>query len=92
VFQCRALDRHEVTEPEFRFLPEHIEWRSYWLDVHMPGLRRWCFPEYEDEARETYSPKTPFRLLDPPAPQTGASASQPARAQARAAASEERGS
>ncbi len=91
VFQCRALDRHEVAEPEFRFLPEHIEWRSYWLDVHMPGLRRWCFPEYEDEARETYSPKTPFRLLDPPAPQAGASASTPARAQARAA-SEERSS
>jgi long-chain acyl-CoA synthetase len=67
VFQCRAIDAHQAAEPEFRFAPEHIEWRSYWLDIHMPGLRRWCFPEYEDEARETYSPRTPFKLLDPPA-------------------------
>lgn len=66
VFQCRAIDAHQTVEPEFRFAPEDIEWRSYWLDIHMPGLRRWCFPEYEDEARETYSPRTPFKLLDPP--------------------------
>lgn len=67
VFECRAIDRHPVLEPEFRFAPEDIEWRSYWLDIHMPGLRRWCFPEYEDKAKETYAPRTPFRLLDPPA-------------------------
>ncbi len=68
VFQCRAIDRHSVVEPEFRFSPESIEWRHYWLDIHMPGLRRWCFPEYEDTERETYSPKVLFQLLDPPAP------------------------
>ncbi|MBX7080987.1 MAG: SDR family oxidoreductase [Nannocystaceae bacterium] len=67
VFVCRAIDRHVIIEPEFRFAPETIEWRSYWLDVHMPGLRRWCFPEYEDKPKEIYTPKTPFRLLDPPA-------------------------
>jgi long-chain acyl-CoA synthetase len=71
VFECRAVDRHPVVEPEFRFAPEDIEWRSYWLDIHMPGLRRWCFPEYEDKPKEVYAPKTPFRLLDPPAAAQG---------------------
>lgn len=67
VFQCRAVDRHPVVEAEFRFAPESIEWRHYWLDIHMPGLRRWCFPEYEDTERETYAAKVPFKLMDPPA-------------------------
>lgn len=78
VFECRAVDRHPVVEPEFRFAPETIEWRSYWLDIHMPGLRRWCFPEYEDKAKETYAPKTPFRLLESVAPPRQA-APEPAR-------------
>ncbi len=85
VFQCRAIDRHPVAEREFRFAPEDIEWRSYWLDVHMPGLRRWCFPEYEDKPKETYAPQTPFRLLDAPVPESGESRShapQPAREEA----------
>ncbi len=66
VFECQAIVRHAVSEPEFRFAPEDIEWRTYWLDVHMPGLRRWCFPEYEGGTRESYAPDAPFKLLDPP--------------------------
>ena len=62
VFECRAIDAHAVIEDAFRFQPEHIEWRSYWLDVHMPGLRRWCFPQYENKEREIYTPSTPFRM------------------------------
>ncbi len=65
VFECRAVDRHPVVEPEFRFEPESIEWRRYWLDVHMPGLRRWCFPAYESKDREVYQPKVPFVLREP---------------------------
>jgi long-chain acyl-CoA synthetase len=66
VFECQAVVRHAVSEAEFRFAPEDIEWRTYWLDVHMPGLRRWCFPEYEGGTRESYAPDFPFKLLDPP--------------------------
>jgi len=66
VFECQAIVRHAVSEPEFRFAPEDIEWRTYWLDVHMPGLRKWCFPEYEGGTRESYAPDSPFQLLDPP--------------------------
>jgi long-chain acyl-CoA synthetase len=66
VFICRAIDRHHITERDFRFDPENIEWRSYWLETHMPGLRRWCFPEYENKEREEYRPLHEFRLLELP--------------------------
>lgn len=69
VFVCRAIQNHPVVEPEFCFEPEDIEWRSYWLDKHMPGLRRWCFPHYDNTEREIYSPKFPFKMIDVPQPQ-----------------------
>lgn len=62
VFECRAVGRLLVEEPEFRFEPESMEWRSYWLDVHMPGLRRWCFPLYENKEKELYEPAIPFSM------------------------------
>lgn len=68
VFRCRAIQRHPVVEPEFRFAPEDIEWRSYWLDIHMPGLRRWCYPQYENTERELYEPAHPFKLITIPPP------------------------
>ncbi len=77
VFECRAFDRHPVSEPEFRFEPESIEWRSYWLDVHMPGLRRWCFPSYENKDREKYEPRVRFVLLEPAALPASSGAIEP---------------
>ncbi len=29
------------------FDPEGINWRTYWLDVHLPGLEKWVFPQME---------------------------------------------
>ena len=68
VFECRSVDRLPVAEPEFRFDPESIEWRSYWPEVHMPGLRRWCFPLYENKEKELYEPAVPFSLRSPAPP------------------------
>jgi long-chain acyl-CoA synthetase len=62
VFACRQLFRHEPEEPEFRFTPEQIDWRKYWIEVHMPGLRRWVFPKFEGRQRETYRPEFPVSL------------------------------
>lgn len=65
VFKARALEKHDVVEPEFRFTPEEIDWRHYWLECHMPGLRRWCFPsQYENKEIETYTPEVPFVMLE----------------------------
>ncbi len=32
--------------------PEKLDWREYWLDVHMKGLEEWVFPALEEEARK----------------------------------------
>ena len=44
------------------FEPESLEWRSYWLDVHIPGLRRWAFPLIEGKKPERYRPLYPVRF------------------------------
>ncbi len=62
-FETRALREHKVVEPEFAFAPDTIKWREYWMNVHVPGLRRWCFPEYEGKEREKYQAEHAFELL-----------------------------
>ena len=49
VQERRAFRRAPLpSKPSFASRPERLfEWRSYWLDVHMPGLRRWAFPLIE---------------------------------------------
>lgn len=41
----------DLLQPEdrscHRFEPEKIDWRHYWIDVHLPGLQRWSFPELQ---------------------------------------------
>lgn len=71
-FVARNLLRHPVVEPEWDCDPRSIDWRHYWIDVHIPGLRKWCFPLFENKTPESYSPRHPFRLRAPeaaPAPQ-----------------------
>lgn len=72
VFVARNLQRHPVVEPEWNCDPRSIDWRHYWIDVHIPGLRKWCFPLFENKTPESYTPRHPFRLRAPeaaPAPQ-----------------------
>jgi long-chain acyl-CoA synthetase len=64
VFECRSIDSHPVLEPEFRFEPESIDWRPYWLEIHMPGLRKWCFPKYENKDIPVYEPEHRFELIE----------------------------
>lgn len=69
VFEARALRSVVPVEPEWRFEPERIDWRRYWLDVHMPGLRRWAFPLIEGKRPERYKPQHPVKLSVAPPPQ-----------------------
>jgi nucleoside-diphosphate-sugar epimerase len=62
VFECRAIGRTPALEPELRFEPEVIDWRKYWIEVHMPGLRRWAFPLIEGKKPERYRPLHPVVL------------------------------
>ena len=64
VFESKAIDRHPALEPEFEFCPEKVDWRHYWLDIHMPGLRRYAFPLIEGRRPERY--RAPNRATLPP--------------------------
>ena len=75
VFECEnarllsaALDGEE--KALFDYSPEKIDWWDYWINIHIPALRRWCYPLMEGrplEAREA-------RVLDWSVPPESASA------------------
>jgi long-chain acyl-CoA synthetase len=52
----------------FGFDPESIDWWDYWVNVHIPALRRWCYPLMEGKSLEPRAP----RELDWAAGETGA--------------------
>jgi len=75
VFECenaRLLSAVLSSEEKemFDYSPETIDWWDYWINIHIPALRRWCYPLMEGrplEAREA-------RVLDWSLPSAGASA------------------
>jgi alcohol-forming fatty acyl-CoA reductase len=75
VFECENARLLSAVLPEdekvlFDFAPEKIDWWDYWINIHIPALRRWCYPLMEGrplEARDA-------RVLDWSAPPEGASA------------------
>jgi len=65
VFKSRALDTHPPREPEFSWGPALFDWRKYWIDIHVPGLRRWAFPLIEGKRPERYRAQHKIRLSEP---------------------------
>ena len=72
VFQCkhtRALwaQFSEEDRAKLPWDPEAIDWRRYWMEVHMRGLEEWVFPGLEEETqalkREVAQPKDLLALL-----------------------------
>ncbi|HZZ86014.1 MAG TPA: AMP-binding protein [Anaeromyxobacteraceae bacterium] len=68
VFRCagiRAL--HARLSPADRaripWDPEKLDWRVYWLDVHMKGMEEWVFPGLEEESRKKVHPVKQHRDL-----------------------------
>ena len=54
VFRCdntRSLyvDMPAHDRAKIPWTPESIDWRSYFLDVHIPGLEKWVFPGLDEE-------------------------------------------
>ncbi len=31
--------------------PEKFDWYDYWLNIHLPGLKKWVFPTLEEDMR-----------------------------------------
>jgi len=43
--------------PLFDFAPESIDWWDYWINVHIPALRRWCYPLMDRPPLESREPR-----------------------------------
>ena len=41
----------------FEFNPESIDWWDYWINIHIPALRRWCYPLMEGRPLEARAPR-----------------------------------
>ena len=41
----------------FDFTPEAVDWWDYWINVHIPALRRWCYPLMEGRQLEAREPR-----------------------------------
>jgi thioester reductase-like protein len=62
VFECEnARLLSAALSPEerrlFDFTPETVDWWDYWINVHIPALRRWCYPLMEGRALESREPR-----------------------------------
>ncbi|HYN15460.1 MAG TPA: SDR family oxidoreductase [Terriglobales bacterium] len=57
-----ALPPGEVAD--FGYDPRAIDWYEFWIEVHIPALRKWTYPLIEGRAVE-YESRQRFRLLGP---------------------------
>src|SRR5687767_3245139 len=42
--------------------PEKFDWYNYWINIHIPGLKKWVFPKLEDDMRA--QPKRTYTYRD----------------------------
>lgn len=71
VFECenaRLLSAALPAEERalFDFAPETIDWWDYWINVHIPALRRWCYPLMEGRPLESRVPRELDWSAEPP--------------------------
>jgi thioester reductase-like protein len=58
VFSCENARLLSAALPEeenaiFSFDPEALDWWDYWINIHIPALRRWCYPLMEGRPLES---------------------------------------
>ena len=67
----------ETLPPEekesFGYHPSAIDWWEYWINIHIPALRKWCYPLIEGRPLETRPPRA-FQLPRAPAKDAAAAA------------------
>jgi thioester reductase-like protein len=62
VFECENARLLSAALPHdekalFDFTPEAVDWWDYWINVHIPALRRWCYPLMEGRPLEAREPR-----------------------------------
>ena len=62
VFECENARLLSAALPPdekhaFEFDPESIDWWNYWINIHIPALRRWRYPLMEGRPLESRTPR-----------------------------------
>jgi phosphoserine phosphatase len=57
VFEAANIERLDAAlvleeRDTFGYDPRSIDWWDYWINVHIPALRKWCYPLIEGRAPE----------------------------------------
>jgi thioester reductase-like protein len=73
VFECENTRMLSAALPAderelFDYKPEAIDWWDYWINVHIPALRRWCYPLMEGRPLEARAPRELDWTAAPPDP------------------------
>jgi hypothetical protein len=73
VFECENTRMLSAALPPeerqmFDYQPEAIDWWDYWINVHIPALRRWCYPLMEGRPLEARAPRELDWTAAPPDP------------------------
>jgi len=68
VFECDNVQLLSALLPPeereaFGYEPALIDWWDYWINIHIPALRKWCYPLIEGHAVET-AQRREFHLPD----------------------------
>ena len=68
VFECDNVPLLSALLPaeerrQFAYEPGVIDWWDYWINIHIPALRKWCYPLIEGHALES-PPRREFHLPD----------------------------
>ena len=57
VFEAANIERLSAAlpaeeRPEFGYDARSLDWWDYWINVHIPALRKWCYPLIEGRPQE----------------------------------------
>jgi hypothetical protein len=60
IFEASNIERLAVALPaeeraDFGYDAGSLDWWDYWINVHIPALRKWCYPLIEGRAPEAQS-------------------------------------
>jgi alcohol-forming fatty acyl-CoA reductase len=78
VFESENVQLLSAALPEnerkpFAYEPGSIDWWEYWINIHVPALRKWCYPLLEGHAIESRQ-RREFRFPDSAAAGAGSGA------------------
>ncbi len=68
VFECENVPLLSALLPleereQFGYYPGLIDWWDYWINIHIPALRKWCYPLIEGHSVES-AQRREFHLPD----------------------------